>query len=124
MHNYQKIDIKVSPKLFIASLVSKSICECEMSAFNADVPLNQQYTCDLNSVRWARWRCDGCGRVTDVRLIDTYSDIPFVPISWFLLDCLDLGAGIPVSEKPARWEKVKDNQVSPKGVGPRIQKFN
>lgn len=124
MENYQQIDIKISPKLVPGRLLSKSICPCGMDAFKADVPLGKEYQCEVNSVRWARWRCDGCGKVSEVRLIDVYSDMPYVPIQWFLLDCLDLGAGFPLMPKPIRWETVENGEVAPKIRGPHVRKFN
>jgi hypothetical protein len=118
--NYQKINITVSPKLFPGTLLLKSVCDCGMPVLKDDVPIGKEYVCDLNSVRWARWRCDGCGKVTDIRLIDVHSPMAFVPIQWFLLDMLDLDAGIPRSPKPLAWEPVKDGKVSPKGISDRM----
>jgi hypothetical protein len=110
---YKQIDIKVSPKFITGTLIEKSICSCGENALNSDVEIGREYNCEINSVRWARWTCYGCGKVTDVRLIDVYSDTPFIPIQWFLLDLLDIGAGIDEAKKPEGWIAVKDNQVSP-----------
>lgn len=120
MENYQRIDIKISPKLIVGRLLERNICPCGSDVFNEGVPLGKHYKCEINSVRWARWQCQDCGKISEVRLIDVYSDMPFVPISWFLLDLLDIGAGFPLMPKPERWEKVRENRVSPKGFSPKV----
>ena len=114
--NYQRIDIKVSPKLMRATLMLTAICPCGMRAYS-DERLGEQVSVEINSVRWARWTCFGCGKVLDVRIADIYPDGPFVGIKWALLDLLDLGAAIPfnAAPKPARWEKVRNNMLPPKG---------
>ena len=122
--NYQRIDIVINPALVTGTLVVKAICQCGIEALKETVLVGKRYICDVKSVRWARWRCEGCGKVQDVRLIDVYSDMPFVPISWFLLDLLDLGAGVPFAPKPTRWEDVRNGKVSPKRPAPRVEQYN
>lgn len=116
MQNYQQIDMKISPKLIPAKLTSRSVCSCGSDAFEPGIPVGKEYNCDLDSIRWARWQCYECGKVTEVRIIDVYSNMPFVPIQWFVLDILDLAAGIPATEKPASWEKVQHNKIPPKAA--------
>ena len=115
---YKKIDIKVSPKLIEGTLLEKEICDCGFCVVENAI-VGKRYMCDLNSVRWARWTCYGCGKITDVRLIDIYSAVAFVPVSWFFLDLLDIGAGLRAGRKPIAWEPVRDGHVSPKGISDR-----
>jgi hypothetical protein len=120
--NYKKIDIKISPKLMLGTVVETSICACKRSVYEQ---AGEQMQVEINSVRWARWTCFECGKVTDVRIIDVYPEHPFVPIKHTLLDLLDIGAALPIMPKPAGWEKVFDGKVSPKGfVNPRVQILN
>lgn len=120
--NYQKIDIKISPKLMLATVIEQSVCTCKRKVYEQ---VGEQMQVEINSVRWARWTCHECGKVTDVRIIDVFPNHPFVPIKYTLLDLLDVGAALPVMPKPNGWEKVQHDRVAPKGfINPKVQIFN
>jgi hypothetical protein len=115
MGTYRKIDITISPKLITASVVEKHVCKCKMPVLHDTVPIGQQYVVDLDSVRWVRWQCAGCGAQIELRVLDVYSSMAFVPITWMFLDVLNISGVAPLATKPLKWEKVKNNQVAPKG---------
>lgn len=119
MSNYRKIDIVVSPKIISAAVIQKHVCRCKMPVLQESVVVGQQYQVDIDSIRWVRWRCAGCGRVIEIRILDVYSGIAFAPITWLFIDVLDIGAIIPETKKPLNWESVKNNTVSPKGFSLR-----
>ena len=108
---YRKINIDLAPQLVAGLLVARSLCACGISLIKSDVDTGTYYV-DLKSVRWGKFRCAGCGAVFDFRIIDAYDPIFLTP-SWFFLDLLDVGAGIPHAPKPKEWEEVRNNQVAP-----------
>lgn len=119
-----KINIEVCPALVTATLTQKSICKCGKPVYDESSIYQTQFNVDLKSIRWARWTCYSCGTITDVRLIDVFSDLPFVPIKYIILDLLDIGAAIPEEEKPTQWQAVKDGKVAPKDYYPSPQILN
>lgn len=108
---YKKIDIHVGPTLVRARLVEFSVCSCGYRHIRGEVKRGKQYDADIKSVRWARFQCFGCGKVTDIRVIDIWDEL-LIP-TWFPLCLLDIDAKIPIALKPEKWEPVKDNMVAP-----------
>lgn len=108
---YRRIDITVGPKIFIARLETRKVCECGADFIQTSVPLKKRYAVDLRSVRWVKFLCHSCGRETPIRLIDVWSEL-LVP-AWFPLGCLDVDLAIPLTPIPDNWMPVKNNLVAP-----------
>lgn len=120
---YRKIDYDLTPALFVAHLICRDVCGCGASHVKEETPIGREYNVDLKSVRWVRYECAGCGRTSDLRVIDVYPDdssLQYKP-EWFFLDALDIGESFLGPPKPREWEPVKDNKVrSPHDVGRRV----
>jgi hypothetical protein len=103
---YKRINIEISPQLMIGKLERKNVCQCNYPFVREDTPLGTEYHVDLRSVRWARFKCHGCGKISDIRICDVWDAFG---VNWFVIDLLDLDAGIPFRPKPDFWEPIRDN---------------
>lgn len=113
---YRKIDIDYSAQLIIGRLERRNVCACNFSFVKEDVPIGKEYTLDLKSVRWAKFQCFGCGKTSEVRVIDVWEQGS--KPTWTVLDLLDLDRAIPFMPKPDHWMPVKENKVLPKKQWP------
>lgn len=120
---YRKLNYDLTPALVIAHLICRDVCGCGASHVKEETPLGSEYQVDLKSVRWVRYQCAGCGRTSELRVVDVYPDNPFAEWrpSWFFLEALDLSESYQGPPKPREWEPVKDNKVrSPHDTGRRV----
>jgi hypothetical protein len=111
--NHQFIDMHIGPTLVEAKLISDSVCDCGMKCFKEDTAIGTPYQVDLRSVRWVRFKCFGCGKTLELRIIDAWS--PLLLAQWTFLDSLDIAEMLPAINKPDSegWVAVKDNSVAP-----------
>ena len=114
---YQRIDMHVGPTLRQARLERVSVCSCGFKNCTAEV--GKIYDVDMDSVRWVRLVCKGCGKLIETRVIDVWQ--PFCAPQWFPLEMLDVDREIPyVHPIGTSWKPVNNNMVAPKVNGPRI----
>ena len=122
MSRCQKIDMHVGPVLIEGRLERRNLCECGFPFFREGVNIGKPYRIDAKSVRWARFKCGGCGNVFPVLLVDVWDEYS---VNWFPLECLDLFRAMKeLPPLPQRWEPVFDNKVSSKLRRPGIVHAN
>lgn len=108
---YRKIDLHIGPTLVQTKLTQHHVCDCKKPIISTEVKIGARYNVDLKSVRWVRFQCFGCGKITEIRVIDVWT--PLLIPQWFPLQCLELDAAIALAPKPLQWEPVKENKVAP-----------
>lgn len=108
---YKKIDMHIGPTLARTRLAQHHVCGCRMPIVKEDVKVGTHYDVDLRSVRWVKFQCGGCGKVSEIRVIDVWTRL-LVPM-WYPLACLEIDAAIPYAPKPSQWERTTDNKVAP-----------
>lgn len=111
MSNYRKIDITLSPAIALAVLERRNVCSCGFDLIKPEVPIGTEYNVDLKSVRWAKFLCYGCGKTTEIRVMDCWDKFG---ARWIALDLLDLDRAIPFMPKPSHWIPAKENKILPK----------
>jgi hypothetical protein len=108
---YRKIDIQISPAITLGRLERRNVCDCGFDFIKKEVPLGREYQVDLKSVRWVKFQCFGCGKITHVRAIDVWDKFG---ATWIILDLLDLDRAIAFMPKPVSWLPVDNNKILPK----------
>jgi hypothetical protein len=108
---YRKIDMHIGPTIAQTRLVQHHVCDCKMPVVNKEVREGTRYNVDLKSVRWVKFVCGGCGKESEIRVIDVWT--PLLTPMWYPLECLEIDAAIPLAPKPEKWMPVKDNKVLP-----------
>lgn len=108
---YRKIDITVGPKIFVARLETRRVCDCGADFIKGEVPIGKRYAIDLRSCRWVKFRCNHCGKEMPIRLIDVWSE--FLVPNWFPLCLLDAERLIPYAPLPMQWMPVQNGLVAP-----------
>ena len=110
-----KLNYDLSRSMINGTLITRDVCGCGHNHVEATAPIGREYAIDLRSIQWVRYKCGGCGKTKELRVVDSWPGLSDpTQISeprWFFLDALDIGEMVAGPAKPREWEKVTDNKI-------------